>query len=81
MKCPKCRKGEIKENISYDGFFKKHKIFTYFCPICSYENKKKIRISLGQFNKEMWHEHKKEDAEADIEIGKIRVKAKGQKNN
>lgn len=45
MKCPECRKGEIKEQVSLKGFFKKKKEVTYFCPICGWENKKEFRLS------------------------------------
>lgn len=46
MKCPICDKGELKENISIKkSFFKTKKIFTYFCPVCSWEKKHEFDMS------------------------------------
>lgn len=45
MKCPECKEGELKEHISIKGFFKKVKEIIYFCPFCSFENKKEFKLS------------------------------------
>ncbi len=45
MICPKCKKGELKEQISIRGFmFKKKKIIT-FCPLCDYKNEHIFELS------------------------------------
>lgn len=46
MICPKCKKGEIQEQISFRGFwFWKKKHISFFCPLCSFENKRKFKVS------------------------------------
>jgi len=45
MKCPKCKEGEIREQISIKGFiFKKKKVYLY-CPLCDFENVREFRLS------------------------------------
>lgn len=82
MKCPKCKKGEIKENISYRGFFNKEKIFTYFCPLCEFHKEKRIKISLGELNAELMAKRsgKSEDAESEVNFRGLSVKTKGNRN-
>jgi len=55
MKCPKCKKGELQEHISIKGVFKSKKVYTYFCPLCNYKNKKEFPYS--------WHDKMKANAE------------------
>ena len=46
MICPKCSKGEIKEQISIRGtIFNRKKEITYFCPLCDFEKIKIFKIS------------------------------------
>ena len=45
MKCPNCKEGEVKEQVNISGFFAKKKDITYFCPLCSWENKKQFKLS------------------------------------
>ncbi len=40
MLCPKCGKGELKENISFSGMFLNvKKIIITYCPLCDFKNK------------------------------------------
>jgi hypothetical protein len=45
MQCPQCKKGEVKEQISFKGFFIKKKEIYYYCPLCEWENKKVFKLS------------------------------------
>ena len=93
MKCPKCKKGEIKENISYNANAERSskikekilgvsdygvKIFTYFCPLCDFHKEKRIKISYYDFNAELRAKARgKKEAESKIEFGGFSVEAKG----
>ena len=87
MKCPKCKKCELKENVRYKrkGFFKNkaYKILTYFCPLCDFEKEKELEISGGEFVAGsifgVGTDKSSGEAETEVEIGKIRIKAKGKK--
>jgi hypothetical protein len=38
MNCPKCKEGEVKEQVTLKGFiFKKKRVVT-FCPLCDFKN-------------------------------------------
>lgn len=45
MICPKCKEGEVKEQVSIKGLFVKRKEVSYFCPLCDFENKKEFKLS------------------------------------
>lgn len=45
MNCPKCKEGEVKEQVSIKGFFVKRKEVSYFCPLCEFENIKTFKLS------------------------------------
>jgi len=47
MQCKKCKQGTIKEIISITGFFKRQKVYRYFCPLCSYDTTKVVPYSLS----------------------------------
>jgi|TARA_Y100000310_G_C20635458_1_gene790902 transposase-like protein len=47
MKCPKCKEGNLKETESIKGLFVRHKVFRYFCPLCSYDKEKQVPYSLS----------------------------------
>jgi C4-type Zn-finger protein len=40
VKCPKCKYGELKENISYEGIlFNIKKVITTYCQLCDFRNR------------------------------------------
>lgn len=45
MNCPKCGKGELRENISLRGWIFKKKVYTYICPLCDFRNEHQIKIN------------------------------------
>ncbi len=45
MICPKCGKGELRENVSLRGWIFKKKVYTYICPLCDFRNEHQIRIN------------------------------------
>ena len=48
--CPKCKYGNIHEQINYGGFiFFRKKRITYYCDICDWENKKAFLISEKEY--------------------------------
>lgn len=52
LRCPEC-KGEIKEQIVYNGFWKRKKTIIYYCPLCDFENIKTFRLNEKQYKKEV----------------------------
>lgn len=53
MKCQNCKKGELRENISFRGFFIKEKVYTYFCTFCDFQKEKVLKSSLAEFQSYM----------------------------
>jgi len=48
MNCPKCKNGELKENIGYSGILSVKKIITYYCPLCDFKNKIEFPSSIKE---------------------------------
>ena len=53
MKCPKCEQGEVLMNISLSGIFKKKKVITFYCPVCSFINKHEFELSVDDYELEL----------------------------
>jgi transposase-like protein len=45
MNCPKCKEGEIKEQVSITGLIFKKKNVHFYCPLCDYQNDKEFKLS------------------------------------
>ena len=49
VKCPKCKKGELKENISYEGMlFNIKKVITTYCVLCEFRSRIMFPASLSE---------------------------------
>ena len=94
MKCPKCKKGELKEELKIEtskiSLLRRFnfdavnntpakKIYTYFCPLCDFHKEKVIETTLGNLNRETFEKQNNAKAEANIHIGEIDIKAKKEK--
>lgn len=54
MNCPNCKEGILKEDISVKGLiWNRRKIYTYFCPLCSFENSKVIKVNEDEYQAEI----------------------------
>jgi len=74
MKCPKCKEGEVKEQVSIKGFFVKRKEISYFCPLCDFETNKVFKLSKQDVileNLERTNFEKKTRISYDTRRGKI----------
>jgi len=56
MKCPKCKNGEVKYQVSIKGFIFRKKIIDYYCPLCDYKNKHEFRLSKDDVQVERLHQ-------------------------
>jgi len=52
MKCPKCQKGELKEQITIRGIIFKKKIVYTYCNVCDFMSKKEFRLSKNDIEVE-----------------------------
>ena len=48
MKCPECKKVDLKESISFAGMFIVKKVVTTYCPICGFQKKVILDSSIGE---------------------------------
>lgn len=58
MKCPKCKNGEVKENINFKNKFfgfKKLKIVSTICPLCDFKNIHEFEMSKEDYEIEILH--------------------------
>lgn len=54
MKCPACKKGEIREDIGLIGvIFSRKKRLIAYCPICDFKNVREFDISEAQYHAEI----------------------------
>lgn len=52
--CPKCKKGEIMQEINYLGYiFKRKKKITFYCPLCDFKNTKIFDIKESEYQIEL----------------------------
>jgi C4-type Zn-finger protein len=66
MICPKCKQGEVKEQVSLKGFlFWKKKVVTSYCNLCSFRNEQVFEITTAD---KIQEENKRT---AEIELNRI----------
>ena len=54
MICPKCSKAEILVELNIIGYiFARKKVYTYYCSLCDYNNKKVFKISESEYQAEL----------------------------
>jgi len=58
QKCPDCKIGKLKENVSYTGVLgRRFKVITTYCPICPFTRTHKMKISQEDYMRRLDDEY------------------------
>ena len=66
MLCPKCKQGEIKEQVSITGLIFKKKNVYFYCPLCDYQNNKEFKLSKKDLGYEDYERFKVAEAKGKV---------------